>query len=396
MSSDIRNHKHADFDVSVITTDAEFADLQAPWTALVEQAESASVFLSYEWFRGAWAWRRLDSSLFILTVRHSGALVGILPLIREQPGGAQLRRLSLLTVPDTQWSDVIVAADLRTNVCQALAQTLAARRDWDVMELRYLPAHSNLLHGLVPELAPRCSTSQAIPMGRNSFISLEGHWSEYYGTRSRSLKKANNLAANRLAKAGAIRIAHIEPGKGDALALAAALDSVIDVSRRSWKQSTGNSLDQAGPGAFIRTLSQGAHQRGWLSMWLAYLDDRPVAMEYQLVYNGSVHALRADFVAECVEISPGTFLFRNLLESLFNRGLSRYYMGPGDNPYKARWTDEGEPVIEVSVHNRTLGGVLSKLWQSGVRPRLRHLRDRLSSARSLRSADLARKATPDG
>lgn len=130
-------------------------------------------------------------------------------------------------------------------------------------------------------------------------------------------------------------------------------------------------------------------------MWLAYLDDRPVAMEYQLVYKGDVHALRADFDAECVEISPGTFLFRNLLESLFSHGLTRYFMGPGDNPYKARWTDEGEPVVQVSVHNRTLVGLLHKLWQSGVKPRLRELRDRLANAHPPHSADRATKGAPD-
>ena len=32
------------------------------------------------------------------------------------------------------------------------------------------------------------------------------------------------------------------------------------------------------------------------------------------------------------------------LEDLFGMGLARYFMGPGDNPYKARWTEQGEPV----------------------------------------------------
>ena len=73
-----------------------------------------------------------------------------------------------------------------------------------------------------------------------------------------------------------------------------------------------------------------------------HVGDRPVAMEYQLVDNGNVHALRSDFDQSCEDLSPGSYLFRHLLESSFGGGLTRYYMGPGDNPYKLRWTDQGE------------------------------------------------------
>ena len=44
--------------------------------------------------------------------------------------------------------------------------------------------------------------------------------------------------------------------------------AAIDISRRSWKTETGNSLDNPGPQAFVRRLSELACERGWLSVWL--------------------------------------------------------------------------------------------------------------------------------
>ena len=100
-------------------------------------------------------------------------------------------------------------------------------------------------------------------------------------------------------------------------------------------------------------------------------------MEYQLIYAGNVHALRADFDAACDEISPGSYLFRHLLESFFGRSLDRYYMGPGENPYKMRWTDEAEPLRRAIVYSRSWQGRAEWLREAVLKPRIRRVRDRI-------------------
>jgi CelD/BcsL family acetyltransferase involved in cellulose biosynthesis len=245
--------------------------------------------------------------------------------------------------------------------------------------MRFLAPGGNIVRGLLPALAARSMPSDVQPDGNNPFILLDGTWTQFYASRSRSLKKANNLATNRLGKTGAVRIEHIRAG--DAQSCSQALAAAIDVSRRSWKQSTGNSLDQPGPNAFIQSLSQAAQRRGWLSLWLAYLDDFPVAMEFQLVFDGNVHALRADFDAAREEVSPGSYLFRHLLESLFGHGLACYFMGPGENAYKARWTDKGAPVCIADCYNWTTRGRLLRVWAVSLKPKLRRIRNALAGTR---------------
>jgi CelD/BcsL family acetyltransferase involved in cellulose biosynthesis len=366
--------------VTAITAEEDFRAMCDIWNDLVDQIPAASVFLRHEWFEAAWEWRKSNSRLLCLCAYQDGTLVGILPLIITLRGRGLYveRRLDFLTVPDTQMCDVIAALDSRAAVARAFAGELERRRtEWDVLQFDYLQGRSIAAMELSEELGKhgfRCRTHDA---GRNLFVALSGTWAEYHSTRSRRFKKANNLIGNRLKKAGAVRIDWLEPGTDDAGAASAALEAAIRISANSWKRETGNSLGDPGPQAFIRALSKQAFRRGWLSLWILSLNGEPLAMEYQLVSNARVHALRSDFVESRAEISPGSHLNRYLLENLFERGLERYYMGRGENAYKARWTSEGEALHRTVVYGRTLRGRIAELRDLTVNPWYRDLRDRL-------------------
>jgi CelD/BcsL family acetyltransferase involved in cellulose biosynthesis len=185
-------------------------------------------------------------------------------------------------------------------------------------------------------------------------------------------------------------VEHFEPKATDEADVAQALDAAIAVSARSWKTCTGNSLDRPGPGDFIRALSTAAQRRGWLSIWLAYVDDKPVAMEYQLVDDVNVYALRSDFDAALDQASPGSFLFRHLLERLFATSRQQYRMGPGDNAYKLRWSTEGHELRRIIAYNRTARGLVAYLVEARAKPMLRSVRDRLLRMRRTAGASAVR------
>jgi CelD/BcsL family acetyltransferase involved in cellulose biosynthesis len=104
-------------------------------------------------------------------------------------------------------------------------------------------------------------------------------------------------------------------------------------------------------------------------------------MEYQLVHGGAVHALRADFDAEFDRVSPGSFLFRHLLEQLFESGEASYLMGPGENQYKLRWSIDGRPLCRARGYNRTTRGYIAYWMDQRAKPVLRALRRRVQRRR---------------
>ena len=348
-----------------------------------------SVFCRHEWFDAAWQWARQTAELFVLCYVIGEELTAVFPLIcgYRRAGGVRVRELRFLTVPDTQICDIIVPEQYRADAYHAFSAYLADQRaHWDVLRLQYLvdsPSTALLRDSFRRH---RLTTRSCLAPG-NPFIALDAPWQEYYETRSRRFKKAVNLAANRLKKAGSIRIDWLQPGESSAERCQRFVEDAIAISGRSWKSGTGNSLDSPGPQAFIRRLSNLARDRGWLSIWMLRVDDHPLAMEYQLVANGNVHALRSDFDAAFDDISPGTHLNRCLLEQLFDRGLHRYYMGPGGNAYKLRWAQRVEPVEELVVYGGNVIGRALATWEIALRPMARRVRDRLHRKRYDESHD---------
>ena len=372
----MRQNTSSALSISVITREQEFHELGSSWNELASCA-GGSIFLQHEWFDAAWEWRKETTSLFVLIVRDAERLIGILPLIKvtERRRFAAIRRLEFLTVPDTQLCDLIVAPEYADRVARLMCEELQRRcGDWDQIDLRYLPAAA-AAQALTNCLHETGYTAQLKSHSRNLFVPLESSWQTYYSTRTRSLKKANNLAANRLAKTGSISIECLTHETATADQVRQALEHAVDISRRSWKHDTGNSLDHAAPNRFIRTLTAHALRRGWLALWLLTLDGRPIALEYQLTDGSDIYALRADFDSEFEEISPGSHLMRTLLESLFDKGLHRYYMGPGENAYKTRWTDEFEPLSMLTVYGTTARARVLRFVDEVAKPYARSLRD---------------------
>jgi CelD/BcsL family acetyltransferase involved in cellulose biosynthesis len=193
---------------------------------------------------------------------------------------------------------------------------------------------------------------------------LDTSWDDFYKTKSRRLKKGNNLVANHLARTGDIRIEWIrEPDR-----LKEVLPDVIKISSSSWKKQTNLTLDQPLPGAFIHKLSELTAKKGWLSIWLLYLDEKPIASEYQLTYMGYNYALRADFDDSYSKLSPGTYMNWQILQKLFDSSHTHYYLGRGDNSYKLRWTNTAETMPALVMYGKTSRGRILLFIEQHLRP----------------------------
>jgi CelD/BcsL family acetyltransferase involved in cellulose biosynthesis len=356
----------------LVEREEEFLALREEWNRLAAAARVSSVFLRHEWFEAAWRWRCEEGALCVLCLRQGGRLVGAVPLLRRARTvrGIPIRVLEFLTVPDTQLCDVIAARDAHEAVAAA---TFAALRGqvggWDLLDLDYLPDGSPTLAVLACEAAQHGWAPAVRTPHRNFHIDLAPGWQAFYAGRSRRLKKANNLVANRLRKAfGNIELQWLRAGDLDAVALEQMMETVIAVSASSWKRETGLSLDRRGPGAFIRALAAHAREQGWLSVWLLTLDGRAAAAEFQLIHDGQVYALRADYDEALREHSPGSYLNWKLIEALCESGLARYWMGPGANTYKLHWTEQNEVLHRAMVYGRTPRGRLLGLIERRLRP----------------------------
>jgi CelD/BcsL family acetyltransferase involved in cellulose biosynthesis len=361
----LRSHAIASF--RVVDEYSEFESIHEEWNALVEHGLSNSLFLRHEWFDAAWQWRKQDSVLSVLAVYKNGSLIGICPLVIRKYWRrvGTFQSIEFLTVPDTQFCDIIACPAAHAVVVDVLSMWLGSMtKSWDKLDLRYFPETSCTPKALCRALARSSIGAFDVTSARNHFIVLNTSWAEFYRTRSRRLKKSNNLAANRLERAGKVKLEWVRDSKRAPQALKA----VVTLSTNSWKSETSLTLDNTGPRAFIERLNTHAAARDWLSVWILYLDDVPIAAEYQVIYRNQVYALRADFSETHRSLSPGTYLNWKLLEGLFESGHDRYYLGRGDNLYKLRWTNTADELINVSGYRKGLHSQTVRFLEQYARP----------------------------
>jgi CelD/BcsL family acetyltransferase involved in cellulose biosynthesis len=360
-----------------IADGAAFRALEPEWNALLQRASRRSVFFTHAWLDAAWTWAADLGEPMVVCVYSEDRLVGACALMLKRDSRFPRRRvLRWLEIPDTQECDIVCEEAHAERVIGAIAAELYRRRgEWDLLDLCYLHADSIAARGLLGALPARGIQTALEEDDSNPYIDTEGPWDQFYAARSRSLKKATNLAANRIARAGNVRVTRIPPLPSRVADVARTLEDLVHVSARSWKAGTGNTLEQPAPGRFFRRLAELATERGWLSAWVLYLNDRPAATELQLVYDGQVHALRSDFDQALEEVSPGSNLNIEILKALFASGVRRYFMGPGPNPYKRRWTDSVVPLCRLSAYSPTLRGASTGWFDHELRPRLRRVRE---------------------
>ncbi len=333
------------------------------WQQLLSELPDTTVFYQYQWFQAAWQWLFKQAQLKILVFYQQQQCVAILPLILTQQDyhGLKPRILSFLAVPDTQYADLLVLPSQTQSVLLSLDQYLyQTRQQWDLLELYYLRKNSHLVT-LMPRMSNLNHQWYCYHYDNNPWIDLSPSWQEYYKTRTRRLKKGNNLIANKLKrKFTTIEVKHISNINTEA-DFKELLDMLIDISSQSWKVSTQTTFNYPQPKAFITKLTELALTQQWLSVWVLYLDKQAVALEYQLLGHGEIYGLRADYLASMAEDSVGSYLNWKMLEQLLQQPQfesMKYYMGAGNNPYKTRWQQHLEPIYKINVYSRSIWGQL--------------------------------------
>ena len=355
----------------VISTPEALHALREEWNELA--GASGRVFLSHEWFAAAWEWAGEQARLHVVCARRAGRLAGIAPLCRRRRAlwGLPLATIEFIVVPDTPYCDVIVAPANAAAFAQALVDHLHALPRWHMIELVKLCPESATPALLGRALQERGRASEAcVPLTEHG-VDLRTSWQAYYATRSRRLKKGNNLVANQLRRNN--ERVEIESWQHADARLA---DILTRVSAGSWKSTTGTSFDVAGPKRFLARLLQLASGRGCLRVFALTLNGEPAATELQILDGRTVYALRADFDRRFEKQSPGTYLNWKILEGSFDGTRDRYSMGTGANPYKLRWANQTRALTGLRYYSRAPRAMLVRLLEHRLRPLVRRLRER--------------------
>lgn len=326
------------FDTAVIDTDAGFHDLRADWTELLQASTNDNFFLTWEWLYTWWTHLHGARRLHIVTVRHDGRLVALAPLALRPRQWTRLLPFEVLEFlgcgsVGSDYLSPIVRKGFEDTALPALVARL--RASGHVLELSHVDRTSEPMAAAAAELRAQDWLEQCATIERCPYIALDGHtWDSYLGTLGRThrtnfrrkLKKLNQLYTLRIVEA------HTDTERR------AALDILVNLHLKR-RQELGGSDALHTPEllAFHEEATAIALRRGWLKLYVMWLDDRPAAAMYGFEYNKVFYFYQSGFDSAYATYSVGLVMTGLAVEGAIERGIGTFDFLHGEEPYKYLW-----------------------------------------------------------
>jgi CelD/BcsL family acetyltransferase involved in cellulose biosynthesis len=340
---------------------AAFESLKEEWDELLEASTSNCLFLTWEWMY-TW-WRRLSEGrrLFLLTVRDGGQLVAIAPLALRPRGFSRLlpyRSLEFLGtgLVGSDYLDFIIRRGREGLGCHALVDYLADQKL--MLELAQVERSASLAVAFMLQLKHRGWAAFRTTTDFCPFINLSGHsWESYLASlgsahRYNFRRRLKNL--HQKFEVGFQRIETEEQRRE-------AVPVLIALHNKRWR-------DRGGPGAFHtpalhafhEELTQRALQRGWLRLFLLWLDGEPVASLYGFRYGRVFYFYQSGFDPKYGKHSVGLITMGLAIKSAIEEEAQEYDLLRGDEEYKFHWARDGRELIRLELYPPRLSGLLCK------------------------------------
>ena len=361
------------FTVSEVCDRAAFHALEQRWDACAATDPQGGFFSSHEWFSCCVDAFGAGKQLRVLVLNDGDRAIAIAPMWQQLQvrRGLRVRTLSFIETPETQQADFIVGSDDREGVMRTFLDLLLApaASGCDLLELTRWPEASRNVACVRRELVERDikyveSTSALLP-----FISTSGGWDAFLQSKSPKFRKTHRNIVNRVERLDGVRLLRLSQPADVPL-----FHKLLEVSARSWKHQEGISMSRdTTRGRFFECLTVAAARRqAWLG-WVLETEGRPIAMEYDVVDDGVVYAIRSDFDAAYEAYSPGAYLEHQVIKAVFELGYREYNAGPGTAAYKLRWTDQTRRNVAVTIYNRTLKAMALRGLDTMILPAARRV-----------------------
>ena len=331
----------------------------AAWRGLVETADLNPSLLP-DWMAcGLASLDRPAALRAFVGLDSRGALEGVLPYYRHEirMNGLRVRAVELGGNPVSYHQEIPSVRDPG----ELLEHFLAQPDDWDMLCM------INLGVGGPTWLAARKAAGThglpliALPGESSPFMTLEGGWEDYLGTKSKKHRYRLRKQEKLLFGSPGLRMEWFESH------CEGLLDAMLRIESGSWKASAGMDI----PGRphelrYHRRLLPMLVERRLLLANVLYSGGEPAAYGLCYRWNGRIGQLKTSFQEKFAEWSPGALVLMATLRRAFDEGCREFDFLGDEMPHKTIWdtrtrAHETLMIFGPSKKGRLLGGLKGML-----------------------------------
>ncbi len=326
-------------------------ELNEEWSRLLKSAEPPNfqydfVYMSAwtEFLRGNW-------HPFLLLVKEGGAILGIFPLMYLDEKRKRIlpyRRIRFLGSTYTDFSVILTSKDkMDALVGVAMDWISSGKWRWELLILDDL-MEGNPAAQAIKNWLENSSMTCEITEGKYYYINLEKSWEEILSeTSKKAVRRSNNLARNRITKAGAWEVVVNPEWDTERIIAEAApmhIERQSDLERESF-YSEDKSRE------FMRTVIE--HNRStarFRSYWLRF-EDVYIAYLFGFEQDGVFYAWNMAFHPEYSQFFPSKLLMFELIKDCHEKKYREFNFMRGESEYKAKWTKDYKVNYKYEVFN---------------------------------------------
>ncbi len=348
---------------------ASVEKLRGEWEALLENFPLSSAFSTWEWLTSWWRAYARDDTLLVLALRDSScSLMGLAPmgLTAQRVAGARLRSLRLMGdgSHDSDNLDLPVRTGYEAEFSRTLCDWLQQHpREWDICQMRTLPAHSPMANQLLIDLRAR-GWKAFTSTQPQSVVELPETWEAYLRKLSSKERGKIGYYARRLEKKYKMQIrkcvqeAELDP----------ALEVLFELHRKHWQlRGLPGIFQLPARRQFYRELAPLLLLRQRLEFWMLELDGKIVAAQFGLRHEETVFALQEGFDPEYSSDSVGYVLRAQVLKNLIDCGIRKYDFLAGAAESKLRWGAQVKSYLDIEfARPRSKGALFLSLKHRGA------------------------------
>lgn len=227
-----------------------------------------------------------------------------------------------------------VSTSVGASAIEAIAQHLADRDDWDLLDFAGVDVEDESTAALFELLASRDCTSSRLLADRCWAIDLPQSWDEFLALQSKSHRKQLRQLERRVLQSArsSWRAVHSSATFADAWT------TLVDLHQRR-RQSLGEPGCFASQpwAAFQWDVAQQLLKSGRLRLSTLELDGQPVAAEYHFAAGRTTFAYQGGVEPNRLGDEPGQLSTLCTIQQAIAEGHSRFDLLRGDEPYKAHW-----------------------------------------------------------
>src|SRR3954470_24090625 len=233
--------------------------------------------------------------------------------------------------------------------------------------LRELEGHWDVL--LAERLAPGAGVEGTTLLREGSPVveAPEGGFEGFLKTKSRNFRSQVRRKERTLVEKGLAYRLSDDPDRLDE-----DMRTLVQLHDARWgEEGSGAFADRRA--AFHRDFARVALEKGWLGLWMAEIDQKPIAAWYGFRFGGEEWYYQSGRDPDWDRDSVGLVLLAHTIRSAFDDGLTTYRLLRGGESYKDRFATS-DPGVETVVAGRSaLGKAAERAAPAalGLRRRLR-------------------------